>query len=267
MSPHIPSPLEPHPIAAHAVRPERRLPFLISCVVYTGLASLGYRWANQERTPPVPASSTQTERIYVIDLAKLNLERPKPEEAPRNRGGANDTERLLPPGSGTIDEQLLKFRAIEPVPDPSLVPDVLPTDLPTPNTPAFLGTKHLAIAKGGDGRPKGGRGTGDGDGSGDGPPGKGAMALKADDLDFVHYAKPEYPRAAITARVEGIVWVRVTVSEDGLPLDAKPLSGPEVLIPNTMEAVKKWRFGSLRRKGIRGSATVDVSVLFVLVNA
>jgi TonB family protein len=258
------SPLEPHPIAAYAAKPERRLPFLLSCVVYALLGSLGYRHLLQEQLRALVPPTTRPERIYVIDLARMLREPPLQKPAPQNQGRAEETKPLIPPGSGSIDEQLLKFRAVDPLPD-SAVPDFLPTELPTPTTPSFLGSKQLPIAKGGDGRPKAGRGSGDG--SGDGPPGKGSLALKADDLDFVNYVKPDYPGPAITARVEGIVWVRVTVSEDGLPLEAKAISGPEVLIPNTLKAVKKWRFGSLHRKGVRGTATVDVSVLFLLVNA
>lgn len=69
----------------------------------------------------------------------------------------------------------------------------------------------------------------------------------------------------MAANLEGVVWVRVTITEDGRPIDAKALSGPEIFIPNTLKAVKNWHFASLRRKGIHGNATVDVSVLFMLI--
>lgn len=264
------NPLEPNPILAHAVRPARCLPLLISCLMYLGLAVLGYQWKSHQKVAHKAQLETHPERTFVIDLAKDLVESPRPKDAPGALGGARDEEKGMPPGTGTIDESLLKLKAIDTMPDPSLIPDKLLFEPPTPSMESFLGTKHLAVAKGGDGRPKGsvhgtGSGMGNGDGRGHGPFGKGSMALKGEDLDFVNYLKPEYPRLAVTAGVEGVVWVRVIITEDGQPLEVKALSGPGILIPNTLKAVMKWKFASLRRKGIHGTATVDVSVLFMLI--
>lgn len=53
---------------------------------------------------------------------------------------------------------------------------------------------------------------------------------------------PEYPVDAKTNKVEGDVVVEVTISEEGNVINAKAISGDQVFIQPTLDAVKKWTF-------------------------
>jgi len=53
---------------------------------------------------------------------------------------------------------------------------------------------------------------------------------------------PEYPAAAKTAGIEGVVIVKYVIGEDGSVRDVKALKGPPELQASCIEAVKQWRF-------------------------
>ena len=53
---------------------------------------------------------------------------------------------------------------------------------------------------------------------------------------------PVYPPVARSARIEGTVVLRVHVAKDGTVQSVVPVSGPALLVPAAMEAVKQWQF-------------------------
>lgn len=53
---------------------------------------------------------------------------------------------------------------------------------------------------------------------------------------------PEYPAAAKTAGIEGVVIVKYVIAEDGSVRDVKALKGPPELQQACVDAVKQWRF-------------------------
>lgn len=53
---------------------------------------------------------------------------------------------------------------------------------------------------------------------------------------------PEYPAAAKTAGIEGVVIVKYVIGEDGSVRDVKALKGPLELQQSCIDAVKQWRF-------------------------
>ncbi len=55
-------------------------------------------------------------------------------------------------------------------------------------------------------------------------------------------AKPVFPAIAIAARVSGPVVTKVLVSKSGEVQLARPVSGPPMLIPASIDAAKKWSF-------------------------
>jgi len=57
-----------------------------------------------------------------------------------------------------------------------------------------------------------------------------------------HKVDPVYPAAAQQAKVEGTVLVDTTISRDGNVVEAKAVSGPELLAPAAARAVRWWRF-------------------------
>jgi len=211
--------------------------------------------------------------VYVLDLANLWASAP-PEPTPEPEPSAlkeNDSppEKVMLPGTGSIDERLLKFTAVDPDLD-LRVPEVLPSTLPDPAGPRFLGRHDLPVARGGDGRPKAGSGTGQGDGLGSGPPGlgtQGAVVLKLDEIKFRAFAKPDYPKDAVDKWIQDIVWVEVLISEEGYPLKVKALSGHPLLVPGTLKTIlEEWRFDPSWRKNLKPPAIVHVAVRFRIAN-
>lgn len=55
-------------------------------------------------------------------------------------------------------------------------------------------------------------------------------------------APPEYPAEARAQHAQGVVVLQVTVSPDGSVVDARAVSGPELLVPPALEAVRKYRY-------------------------
>jgi|SRR5581483_6130749 len=58
----------------------------------------------------------------------------------------------------------------------------------------------------------------------------------------------KYPPLARAARIQGTVVVRVILEDAGTVKEAEPISGAELLIPDCLTNVKKWRFRPNPRK-------------------
>jgi hypothetical protein len=207
----------------------------------------------------------------VLDLAGIQAEtpaelKPEPEPSP-GRNSDPELEKVTLPGSGSIDERLLEFTSLDQDLD-LRIPEDLPTALPDPVGPRFLGRKDLPVAKGGDGRPKGGPGGGDGIGTG--PTGKGspgALVFKLQDVKFRAFAKPDYPKEALDKWVQDVVWVEVLINEEGFPMEVKALSGHPLLVPGTLKTIREeWRFDPSWRKNLQPPARVQVAVRFRIVS-
>jgi len=61
-------------------------------------------------------------------------------------------------------------------------------------------------------------------------------------IKVVSFEKMKYPALGLTARIDGLVVVRVNLDDEGKVVDATAISGNEVLVPDTLANVKKWRF-------------------------
>lgn len=117
---------------------------------------------------------------------------------------------------------------------------------------------------GGGGGVGAGLGTGHGAGAGPGIGGSPAI-LTIDDLDPESFEKPDYPVIAQKAGLEGAVMVRMRVSPDGVPLEARALNGNPIFYGETLKAVKRWKFASLRKRKITTPIEIDVRILFILM--
>jgi TonB family protein len=53
---------------------------------------------------------------------------------------------------------------------------------------------------------------------------------------------PFYPRIALTARIEGTVLLRATVTAQGATSDVEVISGHPLLKQSAIENVKSWKF-------------------------
>ncbi len=57
---------------------------------------------------------------------------------------------------------------------------------------------------------------------------------------LVHKVVPVYPPEAKAKGVEGVVKLEAIINKDGTVKDLKVLSGPDELVPPSLEAVKQW---------------------------
>jgi protein TonB len=89
------------------------------------------------------------------------------------------------------------------------------------------------------------------------------------DADYLHNPKPPYPRASVSLGEEGVVTLRVQVSEDGKPLQAmiQKSSGFARLDRSALETLRSsWRFVPATMGGKPVVAWVTVPINFSLNN-
>jgi periplasmic protein TonB len=54
--------------------------------------------------------------------------------------------------------------------------------------------------------------------------------------------EPQYPRNALTTHTQGAVQIEATVDKEGRVVNPKVLSGPFMLAPAALDAVRQWRY-------------------------
>lgn len=59
---------------------------------------------------------------------------------------------------------------------------------------------------------------------------------------LVHQVKPQYPAMARETRVQGDVLLAAVIGKDGSVTDLQVISGPSLLIPPALRAVRQWRY-------------------------
>lgn len=75
---------------------------------------------------------------------------------------------------------------------------------------------------------------------------------------------PKYPQAARKARIQGTVVLCAEISKKGTIQSLRGISGPQVLIPPAMEAVRKWRYLPYRLKNKPVAVNTEIHVNFAL---
>lgn len=86
------------------------------------------------------------------------------------------------------------------------------------------------------------------------------------DAKYLHTPKPDYPPAARRRGLEGTVLIRVLISPDGIPGEARLLgpSGTDVLDQAALAAVLRWRFTPAREGNLAIEHWVDIPITFRL---
>jgi TonB family protein len=79
---------------------------------------------------------------------------------------------------------------------------------------------------------------------------------------LVHRVDPDYPEAARSAKLKGVIVLEIVVGRDGSVVEMRPLSGPDVLARAAMETVRWWRFEPYRVNGEPGVVETTVAVEF-----
>jgi periplasmic protein TonB len=75
---------------------------------------------------------------------------------------------------------------------------------------------------------------------------------------------PVYPPIAIAARVEGVIILKAIIAKDGTIQNLQVLSGPAMLAPAAVDAVKQWRYRPYLLNGEPVEVETTVQVIFIL---
>jgi TonB family protein len=76
--------------------------------------------------------------------------------------------------------------------------------------------------------------------------------------------RPDYPRVAAQAFVQGTVLLDVDISKEGIVENVKATSGHPLLIPAALDAVKQWRYQPFMLDGKAAAFDTQVEVHFSL---
>ena len=60
--------------------------------------------------------------------------------------------------------------------------------------------------------------------------------------ELIHKVEPDYPAGALAQKVEGTVKIRAVIDTAGNVKSAQALSGPSMLIPAALNAVRQWKY-------------------------
>ncbi len=81
---------------------------------------------------------------------------------------------------------------------------------------------------------------------------------------LIHQVSPKYPSQARQAHIQGTVALQAVIGKDGSVQGLRVLSGPPLLVPAAMEAVKEWRYKPFYLNGEASDADTQINVKFTL---
>ncbi len=81
---------------------------------------------------------------------------------------------------------------------------------------------------------------------------------------LTHQVKPEYPPLARQARIQGSVILQAVIARDGTIQNLRVISGPPMLAPAAIEAVRQWRYRPYILNGDPVEVETQITVNFTL---
>ena len=81
---------------------------------------------------------------------------------------------------------------------------------------------------------------------------------------LVHKVEPAYPKIALAARITGVVQLKAIIGKDGNIKELQALSGPPLLVPSAIDAVKQWHYRPYLLNGEAVEVETSVTVTFQL---
>lgn len=229
-----------------------------------GLQHLHFFWSTYEGPVPTRTShaASLTHRFRLsADLTEQTSDGDRPQAGrPGPVGGSL--------GTNSVDPGLLSFKRE--------IPSVnLDTVAPLPqrdSAPTFAGEATLPQASNGDGNPSGhgfGFGYGTGEGSGEGGIRKGNTSIPqaVSEWGVTKRVKANYPQQALKFKIQGYVVVLVTIDENGIPINAKPVKGSDILMAEALRVVLLWRFERPAKYGLLAPVSFPVIHKFELTEA
>jgi TonB family protein len=250
--------LQIHPIFASYTPPSRLASLGITAIAWAlaaGTCLLGFHWqARNNSIQSIP-------RNFVALLIN------EPESLTAGGGGhQGPTPKAAPEPPKPVDTP----PQAQSVPDNVPPPTALPTQpIPAPQPSPVLGSGGAAGTGNGYGQGKG-AGSGTGDGNGDAGSGSGSgsgaepILVPYSQIGLLKVINPNYPEKARRVGLEGDVVVRVTIDENGKPVDLRLVKGESLFVNEALKVLPKWRFTPVTHLGKRVRATFDAVLKFNL---
>jgi protein TonB len=82
---------------------------------------------------------------------------------------------------------------------------------------------------------------------------------------LVHKINPRYPSEAMHQRIAGTVKLHVVISVDGDVKQVEFVSGPDIFVQPTIDAVRQWKYKPQTAKGQPAEVDTTVEVVFSMV--
>jgi len=79
---------------------------------------------------------------------------------------------------------------------------------------------------------------------------------------LIHKTTPIYPKYAQDAHITGTVVLKATITKQGTIEGIQVLSGPKILAPSAVEAVRTWKYRPYLLDGQPVSVETDIKVVF-----
>jgi protein TonB len=96
------------------------------------------------------------------------------------------------------------------------------------------------------------------------PPKKIAVSQGVMAGNLLSKPEPQYPAIAKAARIQGTVVLSATISKTGTITNLQVVSGPQMLAPAALEAVRQWRYKPYLLNGEPVEVETRVNVTFTL---
>lgn len=201
--------------------------------------------AENPAEPPLPASSANTSDIEVVDLHNHRWLIPIQEASGRPGSSTSHANSAAIAGQNTTHLPVPGF--LSQAGSPGSAQSLAGTTAPTPSAaaPSSSGAGTVVPLSETSGS------SGPASANGDLQPG-----------ELIHKVEPVYPPAALTQKVEGTVKILAVISADGTVQTAQPLSGPPVLIPAALDAVRQWRYSPTLLRGQPIESQRQISIAF-----
>ncbi len=81
---------------------------------------------------------------------------------------------------------------------------------------------------------------------------------------IIHQVQPIYPEKAKAAHVQGTVLLHAVIARDGTIAELQYVSGPEMLMRSSMDAVRQWRYAPTLLNGEPVEVDTTISVVYTL---
>lgn len=229
----LPPTLQPHAIASSAPGTDRRLSFLVACLVYTSVAAVlavAARNAHDARASWIPPTNTVT--VIPDDSNVKSIDPPPPPAmthavAPTQTRPVDwvpkalitqDTPPDEPPPNLPRDDRRLDgiYRPDMPIGDGKIVNSGFPT---TTENPGVEGAPQI-------------------------------IDLEPSAVKVLYQVQPNYPPLARYARIQGAVVLRMTIDAQGIPTDVRVISSPHTALEGeSLRVAHLWRFQPARLDG------------------